>query len=218
MADSYRDHSAFLTGKSRYAFLFELDPNDYKGWSRGLKKAGYATNPKYADLLIKIIEDNELYRLDQGIELARNVPQTGSPGSNHAQSNSEDLFEDGFAISSGDRSAGVINRVDYIVTKPGDTFGSLTREYGLMPWELPRYNDLEAEVVLQPGWILYLQPKRNQAEQGNQYHVVREGEASGDISQTYGVKLEKILEMNGLDKDAQLQAGDQIWLRKKKMP
>lgn len=59
--DSYRDHSEFLKRK-RYAFLFELDKNDYKGWAYGLKQAGYATNPKYPELLISVIER---YRLDQ---------------------------------------------------------------------------------------------------------------------------------------------------------
>ena len=62
--ESYKDHSAFLTGRNRYAFLFELKITDYKGWAKGLKKAGYATNPKYPDLLIGIIEKNELYKFD----------------------------------------------------------------------------------------------------------------------------------------------------------
>ena len=52
---SYRDHSIFLQ-KERYAPLFELDILDYKGWAKGLKKAGYATNPRYPQLLIQIIE------------------------------------------------------------------------------------------------------------------------------------------------------------------
>ena len=67
---SFNDHSLFLRGGKRYAFLFDLTPTDYKAWAHGLKKAGYATNPKYAELLIKIIEDNELYRFDQGITVA----------------------------------------------------------------------------------------------------------------------------------------------------
>lgn len=56
--ESYKDHSDFLTGRNRYAFLFELKLTDYKGWAHGLKKAGYATNPKYPKLLIDIIERN----------------------------------------------------------------------------------------------------------------------------------------------------------------
>lgn len=56
-ADSYRDHSNFLKGSARYASLFKLDPSDYEGWAWGLKKAGYATNPKYAQTIIKLIEE-----------------------------------------------------------------------------------------------------------------------------------------------------------------
>ncbi len=58
--DSYRDHSNFLRGNTRYAFLFQLDPTDYKAWAYGLRKAGYATNPRYPEILIKNIEDNNL--------------------------------------------------------------------------------------------------------------------------------------------------------------
>lgn len=64
VAASYRDHSVFLQ-KARYANLFELAITDYKGWAKGLKKAGYATNPKYPELLIKIIEDNQLQQYDK---------------------------------------------------------------------------------------------------------------------------------------------------------
>ena len=62
--ESYKDHSEFLKRK-RYSFLFELDKNDYKNWARGLKQAGYATNPKYPDLLINIIDKYQLYKYDQ---------------------------------------------------------------------------------------------------------------------------------------------------------
>src|SRR6478736_4895270 len=58
--DSYRDHSDFLKNRSNYASLFTLDPTDYQGWAYGLKKAGYATNPKYAQVLIKLIQDYKL--------------------------------------------------------------------------------------------------------------------------------------------------------------
>ncbi|MZP65514.1 MAG: hemagglutinin, partial [Bacteroidales bacterium] len=65
--ESYYDHSDFLRSGSRYAFLFDLDPLDYKAWARGLKKAGYATNPDYANMLIRKIEENRLYEFDRGI-------------------------------------------------------------------------------------------------------------------------------------------------------
>jgi len=67
--DSYRDHSHFLTSRDRYKSLFDLEITDYKGWAYGLKQAGYATNPRYPELLIRIIEVNGLTRLDAGRRL-----------------------------------------------------------------------------------------------------------------------------------------------------
>lgn len=63
-ATSYRDHSLFLSERQRYAFLFDLNPKNYKAWAKGLKKAGYATDPKYPDKLIRLIERFELDRFD----------------------------------------------------------------------------------------------------------------------------------------------------------
>ena len=73
--DSYRDHSDFLADSPRYRFLFDLDPTDYKGWARGLSHAGYATNPEYANMLIKAIEQNGLYKMDK--EITANTPSAG---------------------------------------------------------------------------------------------------------------------------------------------
>ena len=67
MAESYVDHALVLSERERYRSLFDLDPKDYKGWARGLKAAGYATNPAYADLLIRIIEENNLQRFDNAL-------------------------------------------------------------------------------------------------------------------------------------------------------
>ena len=64
-ADSYRDHSLFLTERSRYSFLFKYKRNNYKRWAKGLKKAGYATNPRYPTLLIDLIEKYNLSRFDK---------------------------------------------------------------------------------------------------------------------------------------------------------
>ncbi|APY08900.1 N-acetylmuramidase [Winogradskyella sp. J14-2] len=64
---SYEDHSKFLTGRGRYADLFKLKQDDYKGWARGLKKAGYATDRKYPDKLISLIERYKLYEYDQEV-------------------------------------------------------------------------------------------------------------------------------------------------------
>ena len=79
-ADSYRDHSDYLKQTPRYAFLFKLNPEDYEGWAYGLKKAGYATNIKYSQILIKLIEDYDLekYSLIAMGKLPAEQPEEGS--------------------------------------------------------------------------------------------------------------------------------------------
>ncbi len=232
--ESYRDHSDFLRTKRRYAFLFELDPTDYKAWAHGLKKAGYATNPHYAGLLIRIIEENRLYELDRAGMQALREGRVGSPPSGDrtpaaAQKRdtssrpvvSAPLFP---ASAAGDEEFVVTarkghqvlinNRVNYIIVKPGDTFESLTRELGLVPGELPRYNELEPDAKLVPGQILYLQPKRKQAELGKKEHVVKEGETMYSISQRYAIKLKYLYQMNNMRPGEEPEPGQHLKLRK----
>ena len=73
-AESYRDHSIFLSGRQRYAFLFKLNKKDYIAWAKGLKKAGYATDPKYPKKIISIIERYKLYKYDskKGAKIVKN--------------------------------------------------------------------------------------------------------------------------------------------------
>ena len=73
-AESYRDHSVFLSGRQRYAFLFKLNKKDYIAWAKGLKKAGYATDPKYPKKIISIIERYKLYKYDskKGAKIVKN--------------------------------------------------------------------------------------------------------------------------------------------------
>ncbi len=234
--ESYRDHSDFLRSKSRYDFLFELDPMDYKAWARGLKKAGYATNPHYASLLIRIIEENRLYELDrEGLKALRDGRMASAPSvsqgaaarpSGEVAGTASDvreqvsqppaaLEEEGFVISAGRRHQVLINnRVNYIIVRPGDTFESLTRELGLVPGELPKYNELDKHAELTPGQILYLQPKRRQAELGKKEHVVKEGETMYSISQKYAIKLKYLYEMNHMKPGEEPLPGQHLRLRK----
>ena len=71
--ESYRDHSDFLRTRPHYAFLLQLDPSDYKGWAYGLKRAGYATSPRYPEALLRLIETYSLYQYDQAAVSASDV-------------------------------------------------------------------------------------------------------------------------------------------------
>lgn len=193
--ESYKDHSDFLMNSSRYAFLFELDYTDYKGWARGLKKSGYATSRSYAQVLIRIIEENELYRYDEGY-----VPSPGDETGIAALDTREILEK---------------NRVDYIIVEEGDTYESLTRELEMMRFELARYNEaVEKNSELEPGSVLYLQPKRNRAERGENIHVVQEGESMYGISQEYAIKLKKLYKKNNMEEWTRPEPGDTLSLRK----
>lgn len=202
---SFNDHSLFLRGGKRYAFLFDLKPTDYKAWAHGLKKAGYATNPKYAELLIKIIEENELYRFDQGIVVALKPPK---PVVTDWDNYEIDLYKT--------RPVFIRNRVKYIVAKDGDTFESLARELDLMPWQLYRYNDLTRDSAIRAGQELYIQPKRWKAERSNPVHTVEPGESMYKISQMYGVKLKALYRKNRMNPGDEPEVGQLIYLRKRK--
>jgi len=202
--ESYMDHSHFLTSKSRYASLFELKAHDYRGWAKGLKKAGYATASNYATLLIQIIEQNELYHYDVLVlegSMGSDTDST-SQGSGHSYQTSRTVL--------------LNNKIEYILVEPGDTPERIRDEMNLYANELFRYNNLYKGEELEPGQIIYLQPKRRKAARGNEIHVVKEGETMYDISQIYGVKLKHLYRLNQMMEGAQPLEGTEIFLRHKK--
>ncbi len=201
---SYMDHSQFLSRKERYASLFDLKPHDYRSWAKGLKKAGYATANNYATLLIQIIDQNELYRFDLLVLEGGLVMETDS---------SSYLEEHDYHAS---RDVKLNNGIEYILVEPGDTPESLRRELDLYRNELYRYNNLYRGETLEPGQIIYLQPKRRKAAIGDDIHVVGIGETMYNISQFYGVKLKYLYRMNRMTEGEQPLEGMQIHLRRKK--
>lgn len=200
--ESYIDHSEFLVDKKRYASLFNLKTTDYKGWAKGLKKAGYATDPKYAHRLIDIIEKHKLYLLDENKAWKKPPSKQG---------------DDNFVITT--YNTHVIdynNGVKYIRVEEGDTFESVSEEFGLRPWELYKYNDLSKGDNIQAYRYIYIQGKKGKAHRSHEYHVVKEGETLHYISHKYGIKLSKLLRFNKLNEGAKVKAGDKLNLRRKK--
>lgn len=202
--DSYRDHTDFLMGAKRYDKLFDYKSNDYKNWAKGLKKAGYATSNIYAQQLIKIIEENELYKLDEG-DLTR-----------PAFTRKKIDEDEDFTIDIKRRKVYERNRIKYIVVEEGDNIDKITKEMDLLKWEIKKYNEFSEDIKLEPGQVLYIQPKRRSAEVGNDFHYVKDGETMYSISQLYGIKLSKLLRKNRMESNMEPQAGDKIWLRKRK--
>lgn len=183
---SFKDHSDFLKTRTRYASLFMLDNTDYRGWAKGLKKAGYATNPQYADLLIQIVEDNGLYQYD----IIDNVAAKKAV----AKKDKDDDF-----IVPGQITHKIKvhdNKIKYIIAKDGDTFYKLSKEFEMGLWQIYKYNDLSKKDVLQAGDVIYLEPKKNKSK--TEEHRVEKGETMHMISQKYGVKLKKLYKLNNI--------------------
>lgn len=209
--ESYRDHSEFLK-KKRYAFLFELDRTDYKGWAKGLKKAGYATNPKYPQLLIDLIEKNNLAQYD------RSNSKKKKKDKKDKKKTKKDKKKAGTTVVSKRRGSHKVNvhenNIKYITIKPGDSFEKIAEEFNMGEWQLYKYNDLEKETALFDSGILFLQPKRGKAKK--EFYVVEEGETMWDISQKNGIKLSKLYRKNRMYEGDVPKAGDTLYLQKTK--
>lgn len=188
--DSYRDHSKFLYSGARYAFLFRLKTTDYKGWANGLKKAGYATDPRYASRLIDIIELYGLDRYDRkgGLKQAKKYPNPHQPY--------------------------LANGMIYIVANQGDTFKSIGGEFDISKKKVRKYNELPKGYQFRGGEIVYLEEKRKKATKEHISYIVKEGDSMYGISQMFGIKLKRLYKLNKLSPDAPAPAvGDIIWLR-----
>lgn len=218
--ESFYDHSEFLRSGSRYRFLFDLNPTDYKAWARGLKKAGYATNPDYANMLIRKIEESSLYNYDLGgkYENTAKEASVGIPPPVMVQDTNrkeEPVFpvNENKVISARISRVMETNRIQYIIVKDGDSKPGIEKEFNMLRWELSRYNELERDFTLVVGQILFLQPKRDKAEPGNEFHNFSEGDTMYNISQRYGIKLKSLYEMNRMTEGTEPEPGSKIWLR-----
>lgn len=216
--DSYRDHSEFLRTRERYAFLFELKRDDYKGWAHGLKKAGYATNPKYPELLIKMIEEQDLAKYDHMKEPPKSkggkTPNVESPVAakgpkEHAKGTDEAV------VTTLGRQMYLRNNIRYVRVQKGDDLDKLERVLDVRNWQLRKYNDLIGSEQLDEGDILYIQPKRIRNPR-YEYHMVAKGEDLRWISQEYGVKMNKLRKYNGLAEGEEPKPGTRFWLRRPK--
>lgn len=195
--DSYTDHSLFLKNRPRYAALFELPLTDYKGWAKGLKQAGYATHPKYAEQLIEIIEKYKLNQYDV---------QEGLPvhhGTSVAPQNKMEL-----------RQVLRFNRTKFIITKPGDSFYKIATEFNLELEDLLNYNDLTPKDKVAAGTKIYVERKRRKAREP--YHVVTKGETLKSISQLHGIRIYHLCKKNRIKQGREPKVGDVLFLRHKK--
>lgn len=195
--ESFHDHSEFLRTRQRYAFLFELNIKDYKSWAKGLQRAGYATNPQYANLLIRIIEERGLSKYD-------------NHKSNHIMNDVDNVDQ---LVDKIPKRIYVFNNVKTVIVHPGQNLQDIAKMYQMNVRQLTKYNNLEADAELKTGTKIYLQPKRRKGFE--KFHEVKEGETMWSISQKQAIKLKTLYKKNGMEEGEEPAVGERLCLWKK---
>ena len=199
--ESFRDHSEFLTQRERYSSLFELDLKDYKKWAKGLKSAGYATNPKYAIILISLIENYNLTELDD-LE-----PEDANLLSEKTEIKNEESKTGEYTIFS-------VNKTKSIKAKEGDSPLKIAHLFNIDKRLICKYNDVDNQWRFHSGENIFLKPKRKKGEMTK--YVVQEGQSMHDISQILGIKLKSLYKLNLMEPNKQVLVGETLNLAQKR--
>ncbi len=214
--ESFNDHSLFLTTRPRYSGLFALEVKDYKGWAYGLKAAGYATNPRYAEMLIKIIEENQLYLYDSGaapdlLADKDNVNPTDVTSTAPVRDYSKRHFKF-VEVTFGNRSIYANNGSRFTYAREGDDARKIADDVGIHTFQILQYNELGKDEKITAGSIVYVEPKKKKSKEKS--HIVAQGETMRDISQLYAIKLKSLYKLNKMSAGHEPVVGDEISLRK----
>ncbi len=221
--ESFRDHSLFLTQRSRYATLFDLEITDYKGWSYGLKRAGYATNPKYPQLLIRIIEEYQLYAYDRGndpIFLTKKSSKRATSAETNNTVEPPDYMSSEYPvqpssviIQTGPSGRYIYsnNGIKFIYARGGDDFATIAGDFNLYSWQIYKYNDLDKKSRLYKNQVIYLEKKKRKGDKKT--HRIKSGESMHTISQLYGIRLKRLYKMNNMEEGSRPKAGQILKLR-----
>ena len=198
--DSYKDHSVFLSTGSRYRELFDLPITDYKSWARGLQKTGYATDRAYANKLIKLIEDYELYLFDnKNYRKGRSTQSTQKTAQNVSVTWKHQPY----------KTHGLV----YVIAVQGDSFASIAQEFGFKEKKLLKYNEVPEGFPLSAGDIVYFEKKKARADEPYERHTVQIGESMHSIAQKYGMKLRNLYRLNKKNYEYIPEEGDMLKLR-----
>jgi LysM repeat protein len=212
--DSFKDHSEFLRTRSHYAFLFKLDPTDYEAWAHGLKKAGYATNPKYPQIIIKLIKDYNLqdYSL---IALGKLPAIKEGPVYANKPSVKTPLEKTEITVKKKiNYPTGVfkINETQVIYVPKGTSYFSLAQQHNIPLSRLFDFNDMKAQEETNTDCLVYLQRKRRTGK--SETRKVEHGESLYDIAQEEGIRLQSLLELNQLKQNVAIQEGEILHLQR----
>lgn len=210
--DSYKDHSDFLKNGQRYAFLFSMDPTNYAAWAYGLKKAGYATSPRYPQALIKIIEDYNLqdYTLIALGKKERTDNIITAVVTDKENISGKEVIPDVTGYPEGEFR---INDTKVVYARSGMAFLSLAKKYDVDLSKIFEYNEIPRAEMLEKDQLVYLQKKNKTGS--NETHVVMTGETLHDIAQAEGIRMESLLELNLLKPGEMPAVGETLNLKKK---
>lgn len=209
--ESFRDHSDFIRGRPWYKSLFDLEVTDYKAWAKGLKKAGYATNPKYAELLISLIERHELHQYDL-MSSTDWKPIVEEP----IEEPNWESIPDYYANRIPENYKGDIIKVNgkkAVIAQEGETALAIALNHGVNLGDLYGFNDLPMDADILPGSYVFLQAKKRKGPV--KIYVAQKGESMHDISQKFGIRLNKLYERNNLEGTVQPLPGETLYLKGK---
>jgi LysM repeat protein len=206
--DSYRDHSNFLRGNSRYDFLFKLDPSDYKDWAYGLRKAGYATNPRYPEILIKNIEQYDLEQYT--LEGLNEVPHFDATkySDDPEKKDTESTVDETASVAP---VSLMINGSKALYVPKGTSLLAVATENRINLEKLLTINDLTKDGLLDKGQYIFLEKKKKEGDQD--FCIAQPNETLYDIAQKHGVILQNLYVYNQLTPDDYIVAGTKIFLR-----
>jgi LysM repeat protein len=212
--ESFKDHSEFLRTRSHYAFLFNLDPTDFEAWAHGLKKAGYATNPKYPQIIIKLIKDYNLQ--DYSLIALGKLPVTNEALAFEGKSSGGTPIEKEKVIVKKEVNYpnGVfkINETQVVFVPKGTSYFSIAQQHSIPLARLFDFNDMKAQEETTVDCLVYLQRKRRTGN--NETRKVVRGESLHDIAQEEGIRFQSLLELNQLKENVVIQEGQILHLQK----
>jgi len=208
--ESFRDHSYFLAQRDRYRPLFKLDITDYRGWANGLKTCGYATNPQYADHLIKTIEDYQLFQYDV-IDFSLVFNDSIPPSKDSAQVKEPVSKYELFAEGPGKRDVYLNNGLQFIIFRKNDNIRNIAKVFHVSERKLMKFNDMQKNARLVTGQMVYLEPKKRKGAIA--HHYVKHGETIYTISQSYGIELGQLYKLNKMKPGHPVKQGQKILLR-----
>lgn len=234
--ESFADHAEFLHTRERYNFLFSYDTDDYTSWAKGLKQAGYATAPTYAEGLINVIESEKLYLLDRkngrklyddymaqklGLSKPKEQPKSDNTPEREVADQTLAYADRGidpnnFRVTINSHcgyNVYLTNRANYVIAHEGDTYKSIGKLFELSQRTLRKFNDAPKSMELKAGDVVYVERKASHWRGEGLTHRTKRGETLRLISQIYGIRLKSLMKLNNQSEDIMFEGDELIRLR-----